>query len=262
MRCRYLGWAGVELEQDGATLVIDPLQDPGAMFAALGDAAAAVELPPITAPREGAVAALVTHLHRDHADAGALRAALATDARAFGPGTDPGGKTVDSGLLQARSELSAAGIEFVELRPWETVAAGPFTVTALPAADGTGDPQLSWAVAAGGHRVVHCGDTVFHGWWWRAAEAAGPFDAAFLPVNGAVLDFPWRQPPSPLPGVMTPEQAATAAAALGARHAVPMHFAAFDLDPYYRSLPDAPGRFLAAVGDAGTGLAVGAELAL
>ena len=76
------------------------------------------------------------------------------------------------------------------LDPWQTVTVGPFTVTALPAADGTGDPQVSWAVEAGGRRIVHGGDTMFHGWWWRAAQAAGPFDAAFLPINGAVLTSP------------------------------------------------------------------------
>jgi L-ascorbate metabolism protein UlaG (beta-lactamase superfamily) len=122
-------------------------------------------------------------------------------------------------------------------------------VITLPAADGTGDPQLSWAVEAGGRRVVHCGDTIFHGWWWRAARAAGPFDAAFLPINGAVVDFPWRQPPSPLPAVMTPEDAVIAAHALGARRAIPIHFGAFDLDPYYQSIPDAVERFLAAAGE-------------
>ena len=37
MKVRWLGWAGVEIEADGASVVIDPLEDPGATFAALGD---------------------------------------------------------------------------------------------------------------------------------------------------------------------------------------------------------------------------------
>src|SRR6185437_11335849 len=38
------GLGGFELEHDGATLVIDPLGDPGALYAVLGDAAAGVTL--------------------------------------------------------------------------------------------------------------------------------------------------------------------------------------------------------------------------
>ena len=39
MKVRWLGWAGVEIEADGAAVVIDPLADPGATFAALGERA-------------------------------------------------------------------------------------------------------------------------------------------------------------------------------------------------------------------------------
>jgi L-ascorbate metabolism protein UlaG (beta-lactamase superfamily) len=262
MRCRWLGWAGVEVEQDGDRLVIDPLGDPGALYAVLGDAAARVTLPEVVDPAPGAVAGLVSHLHRDHADAPALKRALVEGAPVLLPEPGGGPTTEEAGLLQATRELEQEGLTLRHLRTWETVEIGPFTVTALPAADGTGDPQLSWAVEAGGQRIVHCGDTLFHGWWWRAALRAGPFDAAFLPINGAVLDFPWRQPPSPLPGAMTPEEAAVAAQALSAQRAVPMHFGAFDLEPYYRSIPDALDRFLTAAGDQAYRLEVGEELAL
>src|SRR5688572_17463627 len=77
MQMRWLGWAGVELEAAGETIVIDPLADPGATFAALSDAARGGELPDVALATPGrAVAGLVSHLHRDHADAGALAAAL------------------------------------------------------------------------------------------------------------------------------------------------------------------------------------------
>src|ERR1700694_3780446 len=45
MRVRWLGWAGVEIASGETTVVIDPLSDPGAVFAALGDAAREVALP-------------------------------------------------------------------------------------------------------------------------------------------------------------------------------------------------------------------------
>src|SRR2546425_5180020 len=77
MQVRWLGWAGVELEHEGETLVIDPLVDPAGTFAALGDAARDVELPPVVPATPGrAGAGLVSHLHRDHTDAGALAGAL------------------------------------------------------------------------------------------------------------------------------------------------------------------------------------------
>lgn len=264
MRCKMLGWAGVELDCEGETLVIDVLAEPAAVFAALGDAAAAVALPEVVAPSGEAAAGLVTHLHRDHADAHALVAALAPGAPVLAPVSE-GAEEQEPALAQAAYELNQAGLSARRMAAWDTVTIGPFEITALPAADGTGDPQLSWAVAAGGRRIVHCGDTLFHGWWWRMAQAAGPFDAAFLPINAAAVAFPWRRPASRLPAVMSPEEAAQAARALGARLAVPMHHGAFDIEPYYRSAADALERFELAAREAGleiAGLRAGEQLEL
>ncbi len=51
-----------------------------------------------------------------------------------------------------------------------------------------------------GQRVFHGGDTMFHGCWWLIARRFSPFDAVFLPANGAVVDAPHLQPPSPPTG--------------------------------------------------------------
>ena len=251
MRVTWLGWAGFEVEHEGAALVIDPLLDPTALYAAVGDAAASVQWPRVVAAsaHQTAVGALVTHLHRDHADASALTRALAPGAPVLIP-AQPSRDGADApGLAQAQRDLDAARLARRPVEPWETITLGPFTVIALPAVDGTGEPQVSWAVQAGGRRIIHCGDTTFHGSWWHAAATAGPFDLALLPVNGAAVSFPWRRPASPLPAVMTPEQAAVAARLLRATRTVPMHFGGFDLDPFYRSIPDAPTRFLAAAAE-------------
>jgi L-ascorbate metabolism protein UlaG (beta-lactamase superfamily) len=247
MKVRWLGWAGVELEADGGAIVIDPLADPGATFAALGDDAR-VELPRLVEPRsEGsAVAGLVSHLHRDHADAAALARALAAGAAVHEP-VWPGGADVENlGLAQANAEIERTGLPRREVEPWRRVEVGPFALTALPAVDGLGDPQLSWLVEAGGRRALHLGDTVFHGYWWRMARRHGPFDVVFAPINGPAVDFPHLQPASPLAAAMEPEQAALAAELLGAATVVPMHYDGFAAEPWYRPVPDAAARFAAA----------------
>lgn len=241
MQVRWLGWAGVELELDGATIVIDPLIDAAGTFAAFGELARHAELPPVEPAASGrAVAGLLSHMHRDHADAGALAAALAPAATVHQPVATEEGALA---LAQAEHELTASGLPRREVAVWEMVTAGPFTCTALPAVDGLGDPQVAWLVEAGGCRVLHLGDTIFHGVWWQMARRAGPFDVVFAPVNGAVVDFPHQQPASPLPAMMEPEQAALAGELLGAGTVVPMHYGGYALEPFYRPIPDARERF-------------------
>jgi L-ascorbate metabolism protein UlaG (beta-lactamase superfamily) len=252
MRVTWLGWAGVELEADGPTVVIDPLEDAAAVFAPLGDAAAGIPLPQIVAPSPGcAVAGLVTHLHRDHADAAALAGALLPGAPVLEPPAGGGDQHENLALLQAEQELTAAGLNRKRVGPWESVAAGRFTLTALPAVDGIGDPQVSWLVEADGTRVLHLGDTMFHAYWWRMARRHGPFEVVLVPVNGAVLSFPHRQPPSPEPGALDPQRAALACELLGARLAIPMHAAGYDLERVYEPVPDASKRFAAAAAERG-----------
>ena len=252
MRLRWLGWAGVELEHEGATVVIDPLRDAGAVFAPLGERAAGTPLPQVVAPRAGAaVAGLVTHLHRDHADAEALAAALAPGAAVLEPPAGDGEGLEELALAQAEHELAAAGMERRRLAPWASETAGPFTLTALPAVDGIGDPQVAWLVEAGGVRVLHLGDTIFHGFWWRMALRHGPFDAVLVPVNGAVLGFPHRTPVSSLPGALDPAQAALAAQLLGARLAIPIHAEGYEIGGVYEPVAGATERFAAAARERG-----------
>jgi L-ascorbate metabolism protein UlaG (beta-lactamase superfamily) len=241
MNVRWLGWAGVECEHEGETLVIDPLADPAGTFAALGEAARDVELPAVAPAAAGrAVGGLVSHLHRDHADAGALAAALAPGAVVHHPAA---AEPANLALAQAEHELGAAGLARRAHEPWATVELGPFRCTALPAVDGLGDPQLSWVVEAGGRRVLQLGDTLFHGAWWQMARRAGPFDIVLAPVNGAVVDFPHQQPASPHHAAMEPEEAALAGELLGAGTVVPIHYGGFAIEPFYVPIADARERF-------------------
>jgi L-ascorbate metabolism protein UlaG (beta-lactamase superfamily) len=248
MKVRWLGWAGVEIEAEGASVVIDPLADPRATFAALGEQALGrLQLPDVVAPEtESAVAGLVTHLHRDHTDTGALSAALAADAPVYEP-VWPGGEDVENlALAQANAELERAGLRRRAVETWERTELGPFTITALPAVDGLGDPQVSWLVEAAGQRVLHLGDTIFHGYWWRMSRRHGPFDLVLAPINGPVVDFPHLQPPSPLAAALEPDQAALAGELLRASTLVPIHYDGYGVDPWYRPVEDPRVRFEAA----------------
>lgn len=243
MRIRYLGWAGLEIEAAGSTVVVDLVEDISPMVPYVGEPHG-----PLMGPsRSGEVSlALVTHLHPDHADPAAIARALAPDGVMLRPAPTEGGRLETVGTAVAEAGIVEAEIATRVLEPWEAIEVGPFEIAAIPAADGFGEPQFSWVVAAEGRRIFHGGDTLFHGWWWLAKIRHGPFDAAFLPVNGAVVDLPYRQPPSPLPAAMDPVQAATAAAILEAREAVPIHYGALHRPPTYVQVDDPAGAFVAA----------------
>lgn len=246
MRVRRLGWAGIEIEVDGVRAIVDAVTDFGARMTALVG-------PPRTellAPNAPVELALVTHLHADHTDPAAIAAALvgAADGLLLRPQPDTGDPLETAGTAAAEAGLAAHSVRVRAVEPWETVTHGPFTAIAVPAVDGFGDPQVSWVVDANGYRIFHGGDTVFHGHWWRIASRYGPFDAAFLPVNGAVCNFPHRQPASPLPADLAPAHAAAAARVLGVRLAVPIHYDAIHAEGVYEQVDD-PAEVFVAEGD-------------
>lgn len=258
MKIRRLGWAGLELESAGHTAVIDLLEDFGPMREFVGEPH--TPLPPA---RSGAGLALVTHLHGDHADPAAMARALAPGGVLLRPAPADGEFLEVAGTYAAERALADAPLADTRVvEPWHTVTVGPFSATAVPAVDGFGDPQVSWVVEAGGVRILHAGDTVFHGSWWLIAMRHGPIDAAFLPCNGPLCDFPHRQPPSPLPAAMTPEQAAAAAGLLQARVAVPIHYGTIDHPPAYAPVDDAAGAFERAAATPVRVLDVGEEIDL
>jgi L-ascorbate metabolism protein UlaG (beta-lactamase superfamily) len=241
MNITRLGWAGLELEESGASAVVDLLQDPGIMVDFVGEPRTALPGP----SRPGAaILALVTHLHADHADPDAIAAALAPGGVLLRPATDDGEYLEVAATKGAEKRLAELGVVQQIVAPWETVEVGPFRATAIPAADGFGDPQVSWVVEAGGTRILHAGDTLFHGWWWRARMRLGAIDVAFLPVNGPLVDLPHRQPPSPRPVVMGPAEAASAAFLLQAGLAIPIHYDALHRAPTYVQTEDPAGAFL------------------
>ncbi|MGY5134895.1 MBL fold metallo-hydrolase [Streptomyces nigrescens] len=218
----------------------------------------------LAAPSGKATAALVTQLHRDHTDASALADALTAGAPVLRPAPGHGDDVDNVTTLPAVRELALHRPAAEVVDAWSTREVGPFRVTAVPSVDGLGDPQLNWVVQADGQRVFHGGDTMFHGYWWLIARRFSPFDAVFLPANGAVVDAPHLQPPSPLPAAMDPRQAAAAAEILDARYAVPMHYEAEQPDKIagYVEVLDPENEFRTHAGRRAHVLAVGQWLDL
>ena len=239
MRIRRLGWSGIEIEQDGDTLLIDyildtselPLRDDHQPF-------------PRASTPASAVAGLLTHLHADHADPIALAAALREGAPVFRP--EPASGSDLELTAHAEAAFGTVALNTQTVAAWTSHEAGPFSVHAVPAVDGFGDPQVSWVIESGGKRIIHAGDTLFHGYWWKIARRFGSFDRAFLPINGATVDFPFLRPPRDQEAVMTPEEAARAAHMLGARGVTPIHYGALHRPPAYVETDDPVGRLRAA----------------
>lgn len=227
LRIQRLAWAGIRLQLPQATMFLDPLINPDEWGTALKD-----PLIPVN-DAVGDTFVVVTHAHGDHFDAKAAASALSRGGALVHPvGTNP--LPIPQG---ARARPSAL---------WEPQLLGDFTATAVPASDGYGDPQVSWVVSAGGRRIFHGGDTLWHGHWWRIGRQFGPFDIAFLPVNGA--RFGWRKPVSGVPAVLTPEQAVAAATILGARRLVPIHYGITGIAEYVE-VEDPIGRLREAARD-------------
>jgi L-ascorbate metabolism protein UlaG (beta-lactamase superfamily) len=241
-----LGWAGLQLEAGGQRLVIDLFENRHA-FEPFMEVKG--ELPGPSGPVD---VALVTHLHADHADPAALSRAMTEGAKLYRPASAPGDDLDRYSTSAAETGIAEAGIDAVIVEPWQTFDEGPFTVTAVPATDGFGDPQVSWVVEAAGRRIFHGGDTMFHGAWFPIASRFKPFDAAFLPINGPKCNFPHRQPASPFPVALDPTQAAAAAAMLGAELAVPIHYEGIDVPGIYEPVEEPAAAFEAEAAERGT----------
>ena len=223
-----LSWAGIRLAApSGEQLVIDGLEGRnGEVQGRLG-----VNREPLIDLADRPIdLALVTHTHKDHFDADALHRRLTSAKRVLVP-------------AESAAEVRAAGFDAIPLAPFAKTTAGAFTITALPAVDGFGAPQVAWLVETAGLRILHLGDTLFHGFWWQIAKHAGPVDIAFLPINGARIAIPGL-PATGLPGVMTAEQAAVAARLLQAKLAVPIHYEEFHAPPVYNADLHAEAHFL------------------
>jgi L-ascorbate metabolism protein UlaG (beta-lactamase superfamily) len=222
VRIQKLAWAGIVVESNGERLLIDPIT---------GISSAAEKV--FGAPREpmfpldqigNVLAVLQTHTHQDHFDPKALLQAYGNNISVLVP-------------HESVSDAVKEGLEqVIGVHLGDTLSFGPFSVTATYSADGFGSPQVAWVIEAEGRKILHAGDTLWHGHWWKIAKLFGTFDAALLPVNAARIVIP-GQKPSEQPISMSPEQAVSAADILDASVLIPIHFRTFHQPPTYIETP-------------------------
>lgn len=91
-------------------------------------------------------------------------------------------------------------------------------------------------------KAYSAGNTLFHGYCRHIAHQFAPFDVAFLPINGQVVEFPFLQPPSPREAMMTLGEAAIASNILLTKSVVPIYYGALHKPPLYIETPNATGQ--------------------
>lgn len=224
MNIQKLPWAGIRIVVGKTALAIDPITR---ILEEFGGAREPMR--PLS--EYGTLdAVLVTHLHEDHFDPDAVLSAYGAEIPVYVPAD-----VLDAARTSGLKNITGLAVG-------ESVQIGSdVKATALPSVDGLGDVQIAWVIEGGGRRVIHCGDTLWHGYWWKFADRYGPFDAAFLPVNGAVLELPGMLP-SGQPICLTPEQAVAAADILQAERLVPIHYGTMHCPPLYTETPNIAGR--------------------
>ena len=209
LKITRLTWAGVKIEYANASVFIDPVGK---------------DLWAGNAP-EGLVSVesnskinyvLITHSHNDHFDIETLKRL-----------------TGEKGYVICHEDIAtyiaSRGLRVIPVKDFMPLQRGPFIITALPAVDGFGSEQVSWLVSVAGTKVLHAGDTLWHGKWKLFGAQYGPVDVAFLPINGVIPGN------SETHAVMTPKQATEVAINMAAKQVVPIHFGSVGR-PNYREV--------------------------
>lgn len=227
MNITRLNWAGIRISDEITSIAIDPVCNVNEEL--FGKS----KVDHVSIYECGDVdAVFVTHLHSDHFDPDTIRRAYGVHVPTYVPKCS----------IETARNTGLSAVFGVEVG--DAVSVGGLQVTATYAVDGLGDAQCSWVVTDGDTTIFHGGDTLWHGYWWRIAAQYGPFDAVFLPVNGAIVEEPGLVP-SGEPICMTPEQAVAASVILHTKTLVPIHFQDFHNPPMYNETADCATRLTA-----------------
>lgn len=156
----------------------------------------------------------ISHRHPDHFDPSALRL-LDRRSQVW---------TADESLVGPLRELGFGSVALSQ--PWQTLQHGSLAVSFVPAVHDV--PQHSLVLAGRDARLLFCADTGFHEHWAEIRSRYQPL-TALLPCDGTRLRWEERL-------IMTPEEAARAAAALGCPQVLQTHADATYTDPLARYL--------------------------
>ena len=194
----WLGQSGFLLGHEGRHLVVDPYLSDSLTKKYEGTETPHVRMHPhVVAPERLAFVevALSTHAHTDHLDGQTLRA---IGAPVLAP----------SRIVELARKRS--GGEVTPISEGETIEAGGFRITAVPAVH-PGEHCVGYVIEVGGRRLYHSGDTT-----WVDPGVRG-FEIAFLPINGKL-------------GNLDGQEAARLAQLVEAALAVPCHDDMFEFN--------------------------------
>lgn len=212
MNIQKLNWAGIKLECGNQTVLIDAVENFKPYFSILGD-----PLTPLLNFSDTVEAdyMLFTHLHLDHFDKGVIEKCL-----------KPSGKII--AYCKHEKQLAKLERPYILLNNDETFEENGISFKSVYSMDGIGEEQTAWIVAFNGTKLFHGGDTIWHNQFWRLGKENPDIHFAFLPVNGAVVNFQMAGLEySAVPASLTPEQAFNAAKLLHAEKLVPIHYGMF-----------------------------------
>lgn len=230
----WIGHASFLVVLGGLRILIDPVLAPNLGIAGLGPTKRLVK-PGI--PMEDLAdvdVVLLTHNHRDHMDEWTLSRIISAHAIApkkLGKKSAPLRPRfiVPQGNGATLSKMGAGAVD--ELDWWQSVSVGQVEITLVPARHWS--MRMPWDrndALWGGYVIrgpegsaYHSGDTAFWDGFAEIGARCGPIDWAMLPI-GAYAPRWFMEPQH-----MCPEEAAQAAAMMGARTFVAMHWGTYRL---------------------------------
>ncbi|SMO60206.1 MBL fold metallo-hydrolase [Melghirimyces algeriensis] len=223
MRLQKLPWAGILLQTKQMSFLIDPLGNPATSDRSAGQTLLGTPREPIVplSDIQNVSSILITHIHPDHFEPTSILEAFGADIPLFMP--------EESVHVAEKAGFS----NVIGMQTGKSIQQDHVVITATYSVDGFGTPQIAWIVEADGRKIIHCGDTLWHGYWWKIRQMHGPIDVACLPVNAPVLKVSGLDKQSAIEAAMSPEQAVEAAYLLDVNTMIPIHFGTFHNPPYY-----------------------------
>ena len=218
MKIQKLNWAGIKLECGDKIVLIDAVENFKPYFPVLGN-----PLTPLIkfSDEVSADYILFTHLHLDHFDVGVIDKCLKADGKIIG-------------YKKHEKEITKLNRNFVLLDNDETFKENGIAFKSVSSLDGIGEEQTAWIVSNEETSVFHGGDTIWHSQFWKLGKENKGIKYAFLPINGAIVNFQIvGLEYSTVPASLTPEQAFNAAKLLHAEKLVPIHYGKFST-PFYQ----------------------------